>query len=111
MARLLKDDCPGDWSFREGVPVAREFDRHRQLMDTLEQSQPDADARDLAGALVYFPIADGHAIYIVARTSPLQLRHVPYGDAWRVAEYVIRGFSEEDVRAQLRGRRFWAARA
>ena len=34
------------------------------------------------GETIKFPVADGHAIYMVASMSPLELIHVPIGDAW-----------------------------
>lgn len=34
------------------------------------------------GEIIDFPVADGKAIYMVAALSPVQLIHVPVGDAW-----------------------------
>ena len=34
------------------------------------------------GEIIRFPVADGHAEYMVASMSPLELVHLPLGDAW-----------------------------
>ena len=52
---------------------------------------------EIKGALIYFPWADGHAIYKVASTKPLKLMHIPYGDAWQVHYATIRGLRLADV--------------
>lgn len=52
----------------------------------------------LVGALVNFGVADGYAVYLVAKEKPLTLRHVPYGDAYQVHHAMIRGLTIEDVR-------------
>jgi hypothetical protein len=34
------------------------------------------------GLQVALPMGDGHALYVILTTSPLQLIHVPIGDKW-----------------------------
>lgn len=34
------------------------------------------------GEIIRFPVADGHAEYMVASLSPVELVHIPLGDAW-----------------------------
>lgn len=34
------------------------------------------------GEVLYFPMGDGYAQYMVAAISPVQLIHIPLGDAW-----------------------------
>jgi hypothetical protein len=34
------------------------------------------------GEVIKFPVADGYAQYMVASMKPLQLIHLPLGDAW-----------------------------
>lgn len=34
------------------------------------------------GEVIQFPVADGYAQYMVASMKPLQLIHLPLGDAW-----------------------------
>ena len=38
---------------------------------------------ELAGESLYFPQGDGQAHYLVYKEKPLQLIHVPLGDAWQ----------------------------
>jgi len=39
-------------------------------------------ARKYVGEIIRFPVADGHAEYMVASMSPLELIHLPLSDAW-----------------------------
>ena len=43
--------------------------------------------RKYVGEIIRFPVADGHAEYMVASMSPLELVHLPLSDAWNF-EYV-----------------------
>jgi len=56
---------------------------------------------DLVGELFRIPYADSHALYMVFNTKPLQLIHVPVGDAWDVPEYQTRGLRLQDIKAQV----------
>jgi len=38
------------------------------------------------GEIVRFPVADGHAEYMVASMKPLELVHLPLSDAWYAAD-------------------------
>ena len=40
---------------------------------------------DYIGEIIRFPVADGYAIYMVASTSPAQLIHIPFDDAYQYA--------------------------
>lgn len=42
-----------------------------------------------SGETIRFPIADGHAEYMVLSTKPVMLIHLPIGDAWEF-EYANR---------------------
>jgi hypothetical protein len=37
------------------------------------------------GEIIRFPVADGHAEYMVASMKPLELVHLPLSDAWYAA--------------------------
>jgi hypothetical protein len=37
---------------------------------------------ECVGEVIKFPVADGYAEYMVAATKPVQLIHLPLGDAW-----------------------------
>ena len=54
----------------------------------------------LAGEEIAFPVADGHARYMVISTKPVQLVHLPVGDAWEF-QYVHR-LTAKDVKEQIR---------
>ena len=43
--------------------------------------------RKYVGEIIRFPVADGHAEYMVASMNPLELVHLPLSDAWNF-EYV-----------------------
>jgi len=48
--------------------------------------------------VIRFPRGDGYAQYMVWRTRPLSLLHLPVGDAWDLPDYQIRGLRVKDVR-------------
>lgn len=56
---------------------------------------------ELVGETIQFPIADGYAVYMVFQTSPLELIHVPTGDAWQADACTIRGLRLKDVKERL----------
>jgi hypothetical protein len=56
---------------------------------------------NLVGVVFRFPCADSHACYMVFRTKPLELIHVPIGDAWEASDYEIRGLRISDIKAQV----------
>jgi hypothetical protein len=60
----------------------------------LEQLQKDHD-------VLYFPVGDGYAYYVVSNWTPLTLSHVPFGDCWKIPDSMIRGLRIIDVRRQL----------
>jgi len=66
-----------------------------------EASDNRRKAGEVVGGLLYFPRADGHAIYCVVSEKPLKLFHVPYGDAWTADPATIRGLRLADVQARL----------
>ena len=55
---------------------------------------------DLAGEEVFFPFADGYARYVVLKTRPVRLIHLPIGDAWSYP-YIER-LTEKDIRERVR---------
>lgn len=52
------------------------------------------------GEILYFPVADGYACYMVACLKPLQLIHLEVGDAW-VFEYANR-LTLKDVKEKIK---------
>jgi hypothetical protein len=52
------------------------------------------------GEVIQFPAADGYAEYMVASLKPVELIHLPLGDAWSF-EYANR-LTAKDVREKIR---------
>jgi len=75
--------------------------RMQGAMRKLEEASDNRKAGEVVGGLLYFPRADGHAIYCVVSEKPLKLFHVPYGDAWTADPATIRGLRLADVQARL----------
>jgi hypothetical protein len=51
------------------------------------------------GEVIRFPVADGHAEYMVASLRPLELVHIPLGDAYEFAYIYL--FTAKEVSAQI----------
>jgi len=106
MAKLDRTPMPG-FEKRDGETWEQHSERMKTLLDELSAKSAkvviESDA--LEGAQVQFQVADGYAVYVVSKTNPLTLRHVPYGDAYQANEATIRGVNKETVRKELRWRR------
>ena len=61
---------------------------------------------DLVGYVANFPMADGYASYMVFRTKPLQLIHLPIAD-YRLQEFAERGIRVKDIRDKVEFERMW----
>ena len=73
------------------------------LTDLAEWCKTNTDSRsDLIGEIVRFPRGDGSAAYMVWRTNPLTLLHIPLGDAWDLPDYQMRGLRVKDVKELVR---------
>ena len=73
------------------------------LKELAEWCLTNTDSRsDLIGQIVSFPRGDGSAQYMVFRTKPLTLLHIPLGDAWDLPDYQMRGLRVKDVRELVR---------
>ena len=83
MARLLK-----------GIPPEFEGSGWRGVEDT---AMGLIEART---TVVRQPIADSYAFYEVVKRQPLQIRWVPYMDAWKADPAWIRGLRLSDVQRQ-----------
>ena len=62
----------------------------KELKDLLQKRKERpylVKRRKYIGEIIRFPVADGHAEYMVASMNPLELVHLPLGDAWNF-EYV-----------------------
>lgn len=76
------------------------------LAELVEWCQTNTDSRsELVGEVIHFPRGDGYAQYMVFRTKPLTLLHIPLGDAWDLPDYQLRGLRVKDVRELVRSDR------
>ena len=55
------------------------------------------------GEIIQIPYADSYAQYMVAGMKPLQLVHIPLGDAWDTS--LVNGMTAEDVQARIDARK------
>ncbi len=73
------------------------------LEELAEWCKTNTDSRsELVGEVIRFPRGDGTANYMVFRTKPLGLLHIPLGDAWDLPDYQLRGLRVKDVRELVR---------
>jgi hypothetical protein len=77
------------------------FERQDKLLKELRDKEAALPEGAYEGVILQFPIADGYAMYLVQKTSPLTLQHIPYGDAWQIPAAHLRGLNIEDVKAQV----------
>jgi hypothetical protein len=100
MAQLSKTPVSGF----EQLPK-ESFDDYRRrtesLLDELLAKATALPKEQVAGRIVSFPIADGYALYLVQKESPLVLQHIPVGDAWAIPREHLRGLRLNDVRRRL----------
>ena len=71
-----------------------------QLKDMLVKRKP---TQKLVGEIIKFGVADGYAEYMVASMSPLELVHIPLGDAYEFP-YVQR-LTKKDVEDKIKGQK------
>jgi hypothetical protein len=76
------------------------FERQDKLLKDLQDKEAALPEGTYEGVILRFPHADGYAMYLVAKTSPLTLQHIPYGDAWELPAAHLRGVNLADVKAQ-----------
>jgi len=96
MAQLDKLPAPGPWNDRD-KDWKTQTDSEKKAFDELLITARAVPKGVLVGLLVSFPYADGAAYYRVIKEKPLTLQHIPYGDAWQVPGYQIRGLRKEDI--------------
>lgn len=105
MATLSKNPfvSPG---YDPNIWTPENWAKEKKITEDLEKKSASIDYNDpncdLTGAVVYFGVGDGYAVYVVTKNKPLTLSHVPYGDAWWVPYVTIRGVNRNYVRSFLR---------
>lgn len=79
--------------------VAEEKIYLETLKDMLTKRKP---TQKLVGEIIQFPAADGYAQYMVASMTPLELVHIPLGDAWdfQYAHRLTKKDVEEKIKKQ-----------
>jgi len=65
-------------------------------------------ASGIIGEVVRWPRADGYAEYIIVKTKPLQLAHIPLGDGYMVEPALIRGTTLAEVKRMVEDERRWS---
>ena len=94
------------WKWNDDLDFNINDKRQKALFDALKLVSDKVNIRKtIVNCLVRYPYADGYAHYLVIKEKPLTLEHVPYGDAWQLEDYAIRGLTLADVRQQIKNRR------
>lgn len=75
------------------------LEAERDWVELVQDAARKAHTGNLVGEIVRFGVADGAAEYVVWKHAPLQLVHLPIGDAWNIPEAHARGLRLADVRA------------
>lgn len=78
----------------------------RLLKDLLDRAKTLPDG-ELVGTVLSFGVADGKAMYLVVKTKPLTLQHIPYLDAYQIPDAHLRGIRLDDVKKQREFSKFW----
>lgn len=114
MAKLSNTPVPG-FDDAIGGDISSYFERQDKILKDLQDKEAALPEGAYEGVILRFPHADGYAMYLVEKTSPLTLQHIPYGDAWELPAAYLRGIDIEDVKAQAESNRarrsFFATRA
>ncbi len=73
-----------------------------KVFDKLMEVSNNLPDGEVLGGVVSFPVADGHAHYLVVTDKPLNLRFIPYSDRYQAHPALIRGLTKKDVIKHLR---------
>lgn len=100
MAKLSADPIPG-FEQLPGEGFSEYLTRTDRLLAELQEKEAALPEGTYVGAVLRFPYADGYAMYLVQKTRPLTLQHIPFGDAWHIPEAHLRGLNLDDVKEQV----------
>lgn len=100
MAQLSKTPVPG-FGALAGESIDAWWRRTEARFKELQAAADAVPKGKVVGRLVSFPIADGFAIYRVAKEVPLELQHIPVGDCRAIPSAHLRGLRLVDVRRLL----------
>jgi hypothetical protein len=76
-------------------------EQERAALEELFERSNALPPGQIVGGLLRFPRADGYALYIVVKESPLTIAHIPSGDAWTIEPALIRGLRKLDILQML----------
>ena len=112
MAKLIgicKDMPTIDYGNRPPGFNYREFYKLQEdALSIIEAASNKAlDSNSPEGFVLSFGVADGHALYRVVKTKPLQIEHIPFGDAYQISAAHIRGINLSDVKAMMNSAKVW----
>lgn len=91
-------DISADWQKKEEEYIER---LRNYCKENTDSKSP------LVGVIFRIPCADGYALYMVFRTKPLEMIHVPVGDAWDAPDYQTRGIRLADIKKQVEFDKYW----
>lgn len=57
---------------------------------------------EIIGEIIRFSVADGQALYMIANIKPLEVIHIPVGDAWQADPILLRGLRLSDVKQKIK---------
>jgi hypothetical protein len=85
MRELLNLNAPFDWDKHSSKEFDVRWKKQRDLMEELEKHA--YDAKSMTGRLLYFPMADSHAVYLVTKVNKTTCRvqWLDVGDGWEDA--------------------------
>lgn len=85
MRELLKLSVPFDWDNHDHNEFDTRWKRQRELIDEIEEHA--FNARSMTGRVIYFPMADSHAVYLVTKVNKTtcRLQWLDVGDGWQDA--------------------------
>ena len=85
MAKIF--DAPEDikqpeLDFRNISKYNKECEEYKQKLKDKLRNWYNPQGGENVGEIIRFPAADGYAEYMVANMKPVELVHIPLGDAW-----------------------------
>jgi hypothetical protein len=91
---LLHEGNTGEYEIRE----------HKAVEQLRQWCKENTDSNNpLVGETIRTGVADGYAQYMVFRTRPLELIHIPVGDAWHADDIWLRGLRVSDIKKMVEG--------
>lgn len=86
-----------------------DFEAHyraeRAWIETIAEVARKHHKGDVVGEVIYFPMGDGQAQYLIWNTNPCELVWLPVGDAWSIPTAHARGLRTSDVREMVKAER------